>query len=63
MTSRSQVPKWVEREKGIIIYSKTFKKGTESTQDMNFNKANARKKRPDTGKKLTKSHHSPNLKY
>ena len=54
MVSRSCVPKWIKR--GI----ERAPKGKGSNQHMNFKKGSARKKRPDTGKKITKSHHTPN---
>lgn len=47
--SRSQVPRGVERVK-------PYPKGSykDSLKPMNFKKMNARKPRPDTGKKITK---------
>lgn len=43
MANRSQVPKWVKREKGKHL-------GGKSTNDMTFKKADARKKRPASNK-------------
>lgn len=54
--NRSCVPKWIKRGKGISP-------GGKSTNDMSFKRGAARKPRTDTGKKITKSHDTPNSKY
>lgn len=56
MCKRSQVPAGVKRGKGKLP------KGKGTDCPMNFQRAKARAKRPDTGKKLNKRHHTPNLK-
>lgn len=51
MPNRSCVPKYIKRGRG-----KSLKK--EISKPMNFRKANARKKRPDTGKKHNLGKHN-----
>ena len=53
ISKRSQVPKWQKRVKGIRPQS-SLSKEKASKQPMKFSKRNARKPRPDTGKKITK---------
>ncbi|KKN40765.1 hypothetical protein LCGC14_0729810 [marine sediment metagenome] len=53
MSKRSKRPKWIKGEGPPPI-------GKGSDRPMTFH--NGRSKRPDTGKKLNKSHHTPNLK-
>ena len=55
--NRSQVPKYIKRGIGKVS------KGKGSNQPMKFKRGAARKPRTDTGKKLTQSHNTPNLKY
>jgi len=45
-------PKWIKRGKGKTPIGK-------GSQPMTFKRRQGRTKRPDTGKKLTKSHHTP----
>ena len=55
ISKRSQVPKWQKRVKGIRIPSnKKLSIEDASKQPMNFHHRDARKPRPDTGKKITK---------
>lgn len=56
MVNRSQVPVDVKKGEGKTPVGK----GTD--QPMSGKRAQGRKKRVDTGKKLTKSHHTPNPK-
>ena len=46
--TRSTVPKYIEKGEGEVP------KGVGTNNPMNFKKGNARKWRPDTGKKITK---------
>ena len=55
MKRKSCVPKYIEREEGKSP-------GGDSTLPMNFHKRGAKRPRPDTGKKLTKSHNTGNPK-
>ncbi|KKL06678.1 hypothetical protein LCGC14_2593630 [marine sediment metagenome] len=47
ISKRGGVPKWIKRGKGKVP------EGGGSNNPMNFKKANARKPRPDTGKKIS----------
>lgn len=53
MVNRSQVPVGVKKGEGKAPIGK-------GEQPMTFKRMKGRTKRPDTGKKLTKSHHTPN---
>ena len=53
ISKRGGVPKWVKRGKGKVPI------GVGSNRPMKFKKANARKPRPDTGKKISKFPHKP----
>ena len=52
--NRSQVPRGVERDLSKKYTKVSEKLMKESLKPMNFKKGKARKKRPDTGKKITK---------
>ncbi len=60
MTNRSQVPRCVNKG---IAKPLSEKERAKSKRDMNFKKGKARKKRVDTGKKITKDKsHTPSKK-
>ena len=58
MSKRSKVPKWIKKGEGRVPLGKG------SDQPMSFKRGNARKPKPDTGKKITKDKsNTPNPKY